>query len=125
MACDPNTLLEQARCYECALSGTLIDAVEIVLLCAIRDGDTMACDPQSLLAEASCILCAIPPGAMGAVKLSLLCQILAGGGSGGTAQVFTGAAPPAAPTDPTQPAVFYPTGGGSLLQWDIGTATWV
>ncbi len=46
-----------------------------------------------------------------------------GGGGGGTTQVYTGAAPPAAPTDPTKPALFYPTGGGTLLQWD--GAAWV
>lgn len=65
---------------------------------------------------------------MPSVKLTVLCQILAaggGGGGGGTQEVFTGAAPPAAPTDPTKPAVFYPTGGGSLFQWDVGSASWV
>ena len=38
-------------------------------------------------------------------------------------QVYTGAAPPAAPDDPSLPALFYPTGGGTLLQWD--GAAWV
>ena len=40
-------------------------------------------------------------------------------------QVYTGASPPVAPDDPTRAALYYPTGGGSLLQWSIGTATWV
>ena len=47
-----------------------------------------------------------------------------GGGSGsGSQQVYTGASPPAAPDDPTLPAVFYPSGGGTLSQWT--GAAWV
>jgi len=78
MACDPNTLLEQAKCYQCTLSGDLYPALEIVLLCAIRDGTALACDPQTLVSQASCIRNCIPIGMMSAVKLSLLCNILNG-----------------------------------------------
>lgn len=46
----------------------------------------------------------------------------AGGGSGAV-QVYTGASPPAAPANPALPALFYPTGGGTLSQWD--GAAWV
>jgi len=42
-----------------------------------------------------------------------------------TFQVYTGVAPPAAPDDPTQPALFYPSGGGPLSQWDVGGGAWV
>ncbi len=102
----------------------MFDAMEVVLLCAILDGETgMACDPQTLISEASCLLCTVPPGMWEAIKVSLLCQIAGGGGGGGTIQVYTGAAPPAAPDDPTKPALFYPTGGGTLFQWD--GAAWV
>jgi hypothetical protein len=83
MACDPNTLLAQAKCFNCNISGAMFDAVEIVLLCAINDGGTVACDPQTLISQASCLFTCIPPGMMPAVKLSLLCQILTGGGIGG------------------------------------------
>ncbi len=41
-----------------------------------------------------------------------------------TAQVYQGRAP-APPDDPTRPALDYPVGGGSLQQWNIGTAAWV
>ena len=78
MACDPNTLLEQAKCFQCTLTGDLFQAVEIVLLCALRDGTTLACDPQTLVTQANCIRSCIPPGMMSAVKLSLLCDILNG-----------------------------------------------
>lgn len=76
MACDTTTLLEQAKCYQCLLTGDLFPAVEIVLLCAWRDGDTISCDPQALVAQASCIRSCIPLGMMPAVKTALLCDIL-------------------------------------------------
>lgn len=75
MACDPNTLLDAAKCFECNLTGDLYAAAEIVLLCAIRDRTTQSCDPQTLAAQASCIRGCIPLGMMPAVKLSILCQI--------------------------------------------------
>jgi len=78
MACDPNTLLEQAKCFQCFMSGDLFPAAEIVLLCAIRDGTALTCDPQTLAAQASCIRGCIPPGMMSAVKLALLCEIAGG-----------------------------------------------
>ena len=78
MACDPNTLISQSKCFECLLSGNMIPAVEIVMLCAIRDGETVSTDPQTLLSQASCIMACIPIGMMPAVKLSLLCDIANG-----------------------------------------------
>jgi len=54
----------------------MFDAVEILLLCAIRDGETLSCDPQALITQASCILGCIPPGMMPAVKLAILCDIV-------------------------------------------------
>lgn len=51
---------------------------------------------------------------------------LTGGGSGGgTQEVFQAAAAPSAPTDPTKPAIYYPTGGGVMLQWDVASQAWV
>lgn len=48
-----------------------------------------------------------------------------GGGGAGLLEVYTGGAPPAAPDDPNAGAIFYPSSGGTLLQWDVGTASWV
>lgn len=78
MACDPNQLLEDAKCFQCKYDSlwTLYAAVEIRLLCAIRDGETLACDPDTLAREAQCIVNCIPPGAMEAVKLRILCDIV-------------------------------------------------
>jgi hypothetical protein len=47
-----------------------------------------------------------------------------GGGGTGTAQMQTGAAP-STPSDTALPALFYPTGGGAIQQWDIASQTWV
>lgn len=111
MACDPNTLLAEATCFNCNISGAMFDAVEIVLLCAINDGDAMACDPQTLITQASCLLTCIPPGMMPAIKLSLLCQILAAGGGGaGASQIvaYTTTDPNTdgvVPPDLTKPAI--------------------
>ncbi len=103
MACDPQTLIEGARCFDCfGSNGVLLDAMEIVLLCAIRDGDTsMACDPQTLVSQSNCIIQCVPLGMMQAVRIYLLCQIAAAGGGGGGSSggVTCGvAAPVAAPT---------------------------
>jgi len=45
-----------------------------------------------------------------------------GSGSGGTQQVFLNNP---VPTDPSLPALSFPTGGGPLSQWDPGSAAWV
>lgn len=49
-----------------------------------------------------------------------------GGGGGGSAQMVTyTSGTPAAPTDPTQPAVAYdPTGVLPTLGWNPNTLTW-
>lgn len=41
-----------------------------------------------------------------------------------TTQIYQGRAP-AAPDDPTRPALNYPIGGGGLEQWDIPSQLWV
>lgn len=127
MACDPATLIAAAKCWFSCGDRAQNDAIEIVFLCAIRDGDTsIVCDPATLQAQAQCILQCIPQGMMAAVKLGLLCSIAAngGGGGGGTTQVYI-ARDPLPPDDPTKPALNYPAGGGTLTQWDVGSAAWV
>jgi len=45
---------------------------------------------------------------------------------GGSAQqIYTAAAPPAAPDDPTLGAIWYPLSGGGQLEWDTVGLTWV
>lgn len=129
MACDPQTLLTNAECFQCYGYGSMLDAMEVVLLCAIRDGNTsMACDPQSLLSEANCLICELGPipGAFQAVRISLLCQIAAagGGGGGGTIQVYE-ARDPAPPDNVNEAALNFPLGGGTLTQWSVDLQAWV
>jgi len=46
-----------------------------------------------------------------------------GGGGSGTQQVYMDRAP-AAPDDPTKPALSFPSGGGSIQQWDNVALAW-
>lgn len=124
MPCDAQELLDAIPCDLCRIPVGLVDYVELVLLCAIRDGDSsMACDAQSLLDEANCLMCRISPGQVRYAKLGILCDINAGGG-GGAQEVYIGR-DPAPPDDPTKPALSFPSGGGTLTQWDVASQTWV
>ena len=81
MACDPNDLLEDAKCYLSCFTGDMYEAAMIFLLCKIRDGESVTdCDPAALAAdpEFNCIRSCIPRGARGAVIISLLCDIAGG-----------------------------------------------
>lgn len=98
MACDPNTLLEQAKCYQCNLPQGMFVAVEIVLLCAWRDGTHLSCDPQTLVSLASCIFSCIPFGMLQAVKLAILCDIAMGTCAVPAAPTGLGATAPAPET---------------------------
>ncbi len=75
MACALPALLEQAKCLQCNLTGDLYAAAEIVLLCALRDGEALPCTSAELIARANCIRSCIPLGMLGAVRLALLCAI--------------------------------------------------
>lgn len=75
MACDTASLIAQAQCLSCYLTGDLLVAGQIVLLCEIRDGTPVNCDPQALAAQAQCIRNCIPAGMLDLVKLSLLCGV--------------------------------------------------
>lgn len=68
---------------ECFIPAGLQPAVLLVLLCAIRDGDTsMSCDPQALIDEANCLQCKIPDGMMFPALISVACTIAANGSGG-------------------------------------------
>lgn len=126
MACDPAALLADAQCWFSCSSAGLNDAMEVMLLCALRDGDTtMACDPQSLMTEAHCLSSCIPQGMMGAVKLGLLCQIVqaGGGGGGGGSCLYCGLVDPVAP--PTcNCALAYNSATATFFYWNATDAAW-
>lgn len=60
-------------------------------------------------------------------SLHKIAALVASGGSGvgGSSQIYTGAAPPAAPSNTASAAIFYPDGGGSIQQWDVVSQAWV
>ena len=109
--------------FHCIPPGAIWYAI-LAALIDISNGDDVPTDVNELLDQARCLENCIPPGLVPYQILTALMG-LSGGTGGGTIQVYTGAAPPAAPTDPTKAAVFYPTGGGSLQQFDLGSGTWV
>lgn len=110
MACDPQTLFTAASCLACLAPGQL-QILNTYLLIQIAG---MAVDIQTLLTDAGCLEC-LTPGQHQLLQTYLLCNIVSGGG--GTQQVYTGAAPPAAPLNPAQPAIWFPTGGGAIKEW--------
>ncbi len=78
MACDPDALLDQAKCHLCLIPPGMMETVEVVLLCAIRDGNIIGCEPQELIDQSFCLWCKLGPipGAIGALKVSILCDLV-------------------------------------------------
>ena len=70
MSCDPNTLLEEAKCLNCVPEGDQL-LVAIYLAAQIAG---VAADPDQLMADAVCLQC-IPESARWQVILYLACQI--------------------------------------------------
>lgn len=81
-----------------------------------------SCSTSELLASGACFQC-LTKKELQIVIAQLLCEISSSGGGGGTPQVFD--TYPAVPDDPTKAALSYPSGGGTLYQWDVGSQTWV
>lgn len=110
MSCDAQAIIDDATCVECFVPPGMQAAALLVMLCAIRDGDTaMSCDPQAIIDEAECLQCMIPPGLMGAALLSVACAIAqsgGGGGGGGCANTF-GVVDPIGVVTPTCLGQFY------------------
>ncbi len=96
----------------------MFDAMEVVLLCAILDGETgMACDPQTLISQANCLLCTVPPGMWEAIKVSLLCQIAAAGGGGGGGSSIECTVGIPATTPASACALAIDTSDGTIYEW--------
>lgn len=130
MACDPTTLVSDAKCFICALEPVMQQAVIVRLLCAIKDGESsMACDPTTLVEESKCVLCAIPPNMMNAVAVSLLCQILEAGGVGGGGALTCGDVDPvAAPSNPATCAIYINKAipnAATFWYWNPDTTAWI
>lgn len=118
MACEPQTLVTSTPCQFSCLSGKMLSAIRIRLLCAIIDGQTMACDAQTLVDAAKCIENCVPAGMMASVEIYLLCQIANNGISGGSSSsgVTCGISNPvAAPSGSC--GLFYRTDNGAVWVW--------
>lgn len=116
MACDPQTLVSAVGCQFNCLSGKMLAAIRIRLLCAIVDKETMACDAQTLIDNAKCIESCVPNGMMAAIEIYLLCQIATNTASGASGSTLCGVADPiTAPT--TTCAIYYRTDNGAVWYW--------
>lgn len=123
MAADASALLALNCCLGRGYSEKELLAMSVQLLASIA---SMAANPDTLLALNCCLGRGYSERELMAMMVQLLQGVVDGGGGGGGAgdvQVYTGAAPPAAPDNPALPALYYPTGGGTLSQWD--GAAWV
>lgn len=71
MACDPNDLMDDARCVMCLTEGQMM-AIKINLLATIAG---VSNDPNTLLDNARCIESCLTEGQLKAIEVWLLCQI--------------------------------------------------
>ena len=101
MATDPQTLLNEARCYECNTSGNYdLELIKIALLRQIllAANPTAMTDPQTLLNSARCYECYGANGYMlQLMELALLSQIATSSSSSAGAVSCGTGAPSAAP----------------------------
>lgn len=99
MSCDANTLVSSATAsaFLQQIPGYMLEAVEVLLLCAIRDGTPLSCDPNTLMQQANCLMQCIPIGMMPAVKLSILCTMVSQGVGGPTCVNLNGGNPTTVP----------------------------
>jgi len=108
MPCDVDTIIEDSTCVECFIPVGLQPAALLVILCAIRDGDTsMSCDPQAIIDEASCLQCQIPDGMMFPALISVACAIAQGGGGALACSNAFGVVDPTGVVTPTCVGQFY------------------
>jgi len=82
--------------------------------------------PQTLRTQANCYICAGASQVEG-MKLALLAQLLdlIQSVNVGNLQVLQDYAPGTPPPNPNLPALSYPTGGGTMMQWDVATQVWL
>jgi len=118
-AIDPQPVIDAAQPWCCLPPGDLWFGV-LAALIAVSEGDPMP-TVDELNEQIACLKCAVQSGDVPLLILGAVSAVSSG--ASGAIQVYTGAAPPAAPNDPTKPALYYPTGGGTMLQWN--GAAWV
>lgn len=126
MATDAQTLIDAAKCYECAGSPGQWELFRLGLLQQILLSNNPMADtsPQALMDAAKCYAC-YSPGLWQLFELALLQQIVSGGG-GGSGQIVTyTSGTPANPANTALPAWAYdPNGVLPQLGWNPNTLTW-
>jgi hypothetical protein len=127
MAATAQELFTATACVQCAGPIGPGQQMRIGLLFQIYNGLGGTMTTQQILNESGCFLCIPGVTIADAIEIGLLNAIAAllGGSSSSLTQVYTGAAAPAAPNDPTKAALFYPNGGGTEQQWDTVGLAWV
>ena len=123
---DPQEVVDAAQPWCCIPEGDLWYAV-LGALIVTGNGDPMP-TASELMAQIACLKCGIQPGDVAFLILGAIANG-GGGGGGGTIQVYQGAFTDPngnlVPDDPTKPALYFITGGGTLWQWDVPSQTWV
>lgn len=75
--CSAETLLDNAKCLECAVPPGLVPFASLYLLCQIHKATVPGadCSASALVDNAKCLECGVPPGLVQFAALYLLCQI--------------------------------------------------
>jgi len=119
----PAEILSEAECVVCAGNASMFEVFAIQILKNIT-----SMTQAEIEAESPCFLCYGLSQSQAAI-LVLLNNLAEGGGVGGTQEVYTGAfVDPngnVTPTDTTKPALYFPSGGGTLWQFVPASQTWV
>lgn len=124
MACNPATLISDAKCYLC-IPESLRLAMALRLMCAIRDGETtVTCSPETLLADAKCIACKIPEPMLSAAMLPVLCSIVDTNAARGGGVSCQNGAPVNPPTDQTLCAFSIDRLTDSVYYWNSDALEW-
>lgn len=126
MAATAQSLFDSATCFSCLGPVPTAQTLKIGILTQLLEGLGGSMTPQELIDEASCYICLPGVSQVDAIELALLSAISeAITGSGSTLQqVYQAASLPAAPNDPTKPAVFYPDPTGTMLEWSVTNQAW-
>lgn len=129
VACDPQSITTDARCFTCLGEKSLV-AMQVYLLGQILlAADPMAdISPQALATASRCYLGCMSGKGLIAAQVYLLCQIAGGGGGGpGTDYIVwqdTGPTPAGPPADQTKPWVMYFRSGHAAKVWDPNNLIW-
>src|SRR5512143_11177 len=104
MPSDAPTIATEASCFTCQGEKALL-GMQVYLLSQLWKANAPMADidPAVIAQQSNCYTCYMSGKGLLGASVYLLNQILLGGG-GGAIQVYTGAAPPAAPADPTKAA---------------------